>query len=156
LIYLKGCPDRDNDSIADIDDKCPDVFGSKANKGCPEVKAFVKTLFRKALQGIKFATNKDIILKPSFPLLDQIASVMRENPSYKLIINGHTDNVGDEYKNKDLSERRSYAVKSYLAKRGVEESRMKAKGFGDTMPVADNKTAKGKKENRRVEFIVEF
>jgi outer membrane protein OmpA-like peptidoglycan-associated protein len=153
---LKGCPDKDNDGVADIDDKCPDVSGLKENKGCPEVKAAVKETFRKALQGIQFATGKDIILKPSFPILDQIANIMKENPTYKLQINGHTDNVGDAVKNKTLSEKRANSVKTYLLKQGVEETRMITAGYGDVMPVADNKTKDGQKQNRRVEFIVEF
>ncbi len=151
-----GCPDSDGDGIPDKDDKCPLVAGTKENRGCPEIKKEIKDIFRKALQGIQFATGKDIILKPSFPLLNQIAKIMKENPSYKLLIHGHTDNVGDSNKNKELSEKRAIAVKLYLMRQGVEELRMKAAGFGDTMPVANNKTAAGKKQNRRVEFIVEF
>ncbi len=153
---LDGCPDRDNDGIADIDDKCPDVAGIKENKGCPEVQAAVKETFRKALQGIQFATGKDVILKTSFPILNQIVDIMKENPTYKLQINGHTDNVGDPAKNVILSEKRSASVKNYLLKKGVEDDRMETAGFGDTKPVADNSTTLGKKENRRVEFIVEF
>jgi len=153
---LKGCPDRDNDGVPDIDDKCPDVPGLIENKGCPEVKAETKETFRKALQGIQFATGKDVILKTSYPILDQIATIMKENPTYNLKINGHTDNVGDPAKNKILSEKRSASVKSYLLKKGVGNNRMETAGYGDTMPVADNKTNEGKKTNRRVEFIVEF
>ena len=153
---LKGCPDRDNDGVADMDDKCPDIPGLKENKGCPEVKAAVKEIFKKALQGIQFETGKDVILKPSFPILDQIVKAMKENPSYKLKINGHTDNVGDAVKNKNLSEKRAASVKNYLLKNGVEEIRMETAGYGDTLPVADNKTKDGQKQNRRVEFIVEF
>ncbi len=155
-IALQGCPDIDKDSIPDIDDKCPTVFGTKENNGCPEVKAEVREVFRKALQGIKFATGKDVILKPSFPILDQVAKIMFENPSYKLLINGHTDNVGKADKNMILSEKRAISVKNYLLSKGVEESRIKATGYGDTMPVGNNKTKAGQKQNRRVEFIVEF
>ncbi|MCX6232827.1 MAG: OmpA family protein [Bacteroidetes bacterium] len=153
---LKGCPDRDKDGVADIDDRCPDVPGIKENKGCPEVKTEVKEVFKKALQGIQFATGKDVILKPSYPILDQVAKIMKDNPSYKLIINGHTDNVGKADKNRELSEKRAASVKKYLLDKGVDDSRMKAAGFGDTMPVADNKTKEGQKQNRRVEFVVEF
>jgi len=81
---------------------------------------------------------------------------MKENPSYNLEINGHTDNVGNAQKNMELSNKRAIAVQNYMISKGVEASRMKAQGFGDTMPVADNKTALGKSKNRRVEFKVVF
>lgn len=153
---MRGCPDRDGDAIPDKDDKCPDVAGVAANKGCPEVKEEVKEVFRKALQGIQFETGKDVIRKPSFAILDQVAKIMNDNPAYKLNINGHTDNVGKPESNMSLSQKRADAVQKYLAGKGVDNSRMKATGFGDTKPVADNKTAKGRTENRRVEFVVEF
>ena len=81
---------------------------------------------------------------------------MIENPEYKLTIAGHTDNQGDPLKNLDLSDRRALSVKLYLMKKGVDISRMTSIGYGDTKPVADNKTAAGRKQNRRVEFTVEF
>jgi outer membrane protein OmpA-like peptidoglycan-associated protein len=153
---LKGCPDKDKDGVADIDDKCPDVPGIKENKGCPEVKAEVKKVFAQALQGIQFETGKDVILKGSYPILDQVVKVMNENKEYNLEINGHTDNVGKDNLNLLLSQKRANAVKAYLVKKGIDENRMKATGYGSTMPVEDNKTAAGKAKNRRVEFKVNF
>jgi OOP family OmpA-OmpF porin len=81
---------------------------------------------------------------------------MKENPEYLLEINGHTDNVGDDAKNLDLSQRRANSVKKYMTDKGVEASRMTSQGFGETMPVADNGTATGRTQNRRVEFKVNF
>jgi outer membrane protein OmpA-like peptidoglycan-associated protein len=157
LANFQGCPDTDGDGIKDGDDTCPTVAGVAANKGCPEVKEEVKQLFSKALTGIQFETGKDIIKKNSFPILDQVVKVMMENPEYKLDIFGHTDNQGDSNKNLDLSERRAKAVEKYLIEKGVPQSRIVAvKGFGSTMPVADNSTAEGRAKNRRVEFKVEF
>jgi len=155
-LVFQGCPDSDNDSIPDIDDKCPETPGIRANYGCPEVKPAIKELFKKALQGIQFAIGNEVILKPSYKILDQVAQVMKENPNYKLSIIGHTDNVGKAEKNKILSEKRALAVKNYLLKKGIDAARIKAVGYGDTMPVGDNKTKAGQKQNRRVEFIVEF
>ncbi len=153
----KGCPlDSDNDSIPDYLDNCPTVAGPASNNGCPIIKKEVTRLFTKALQGIQFATGKDVILKSSFPILNDIAKVMKENPDYNLTIAGHTDNVGDPIKNLDLSDRRAASVKVYLMKKGVDAARMTSVGYGDTKPVADNKTAKGRKQNRRVEFTVDF
>lgn len=152
-----GCPlDTDHDGVPDYLDKCPTVPGTLATNGCPEIKQEITKLFTKALQGIQFATGKDILLKTSFPILNDIAKVMIENPEYKLTIAGHTDNQGDPVKNLDLSDRRALSVKSYLMKKGVDAIRMTSVGYGDTKPVADNSTAAGRKENRRVEFTVEF
>ena len=152
-----GCPkDTDGDGIPDYLDTCPDEAGVESNNGCPEVKEEVKTVFKKALTGIQFETGKAIIKKKSYPILNDIVKIMKENPSYKLSIVGHTDNVGKPKLNKKLSLNRANAVKAYLKKKGVEESRMTADGLGDTMPIKDNKTAAGRAKNRRVEFEVEY
>jgi len=156
-VDMNGCPlDRDGDGVPDYLDKCPDVKGTIANKGCPEVKKEVLEVFQKALQGIQFETGKDIIRPTSFKILDNVVSIMKENMEYNLNINGHTDNVGKPDANMILSQKRAEAVKAYLVNKGVNAGRLKAFGFGDTKPVADNKTAEGRAKNRRVEFVVEF
>ncbi|MEQ1732553.1 MAG: OmpA family protein [Bacteroidia bacterium] len=156
LVALKGCPDGDGDGIADKDDKCPTVAGIAANKGCPEVKKEVLAVFEKALQGIQFETGKSIIKKSSNGILDNVVSIMKENPNYKLDIAGHTDNKGKADKNLTLSNDRALAVQKYLTDKGVEASRLTAKGYGDTVPVADNATKEGCAKNRRVAFNVIF
>jgi len=156
LAKYEGCPDRDGDGIPDNLDKCPDVFGIAANKGCPEVKQEVKDVFQKALQGIKFETGKDIIRPVSYPILNNVVDIMKENKEYNLIINGHTDNVGSDESNKILSDKRAAAVKAYLIDKGVAANRLKSFGWGEEKPAADNNTAAGRTLNRRVEFIVEF
>ena len=156
LKSMKGCPDTDADGITDAEDKCPTVAGIAANKGCPEIKEEVKKLFTQALAGIQFETDKDVIKNSSNSILDNVVKVMNDNPSYLLGIEGHTDNTGDKTKNLSLSQKRADAVKNYLVKKGIDASRLTAKGFGDTVPVADNKTADGRAKNRRVEFKVTF
>jgi len=156
-VDANGCPlDRDGDGVPDYLDKCPDVPGIAANKGCPEIKAETKKIFAKALQGIQFESGKDVIKKSSNAILNEVVKVMNENPSYNLEINGHTDNKGAAAMNLNLSQRRAEAVMTYLTKHGVDASRQSAKGYGLTMPVADNATAEGRAKNRRVEFKVNF
>lgn len=174
-----GCPlDTDGDSVPDYLDKCPDVKGSVNNNGCEEIvekliekpivkpiekpvvkeepKEVLKSLFQKALQGIQFESGSDHIMPYSYKILNQIAGVLIANPTYLVEIRGFTDNVGDSKLNQILSEKRARAVMNYLAAKGVKLSRMTANGYGDTMPVADNKTASGRSLNRRVEFIVSY
>ncbi len=156
-VDANGCPlDSDGDGVADYLDKCPDVLGIAVNKGCPEVKAETKKIFAQALQGIQFETSKDVIKKSSNSILDKVIKVMKENPSYNLEINGHSDITGITSKNLILSQKRADAVKAYLTKGGVDADKLTAKGFGQTVPVADNATSAGRAKNRRVEFKVNF
>jgi outer membrane protein OmpA-like peptidoglycan-associated protein len=152
-----GCPrDTDGDGIPDYLDNCPTIPGVASNHGCPEIKKEVRTLFQRALQGIQFETGKSTILKKSDFILNQIAKSLIKNPTYLIEVQGHTDNVGYSEANMKLSEDRANSVRQYLISKGVEEKRITAKGFGDTRPVASNKTSKGRAKNRRVEFLVTF
>lgn len=153
---MKGCPDSDGDGIADNVDKCPKEKGVKAMSGCPELNEKTKNLFARALNGIKFETGKSVIKKESFAILDDVVKVMQENPTYNLEIHGHTDDQGDDAKNQKLSDERAAAVKKYLTDKGVADDRTKSFGHGETQPVADNKNAAGRAQNRRVEFKVTF
>ena len=153
----KGCEiDTDEDGVPDWCDKCPNVAGSAQNKGCPEVKREVRTLLTKAMQGIAFETGKATIKKSSYTLLNQIAKTFIENKDFQIEVQGHTDNVGKAAVNKALSEKRANAVRDYLIKQGVPAERITAKGYGDEVPIADNKTKAGRAKNRRVEFNITF
>lgn len=157
VIDENGCPiDNDNDGVLNKEDKCPHLPGPASNYGCPELKKEVHELFKKAMTGIQFESNKNIIKSSSYPILDQIVSVMELNPEYQLTISGHTDNVGDDNKNMQLSIDRAIAVGKYIADKGIDSSRITTQGFGETKPIADNKTSKGRTENRRVEFEISF
>jgi outer membrane protein OmpA-like peptidoglycan-associated protein len=83
-------------------------------------------------------------------------NVMKENSSYKLIIGGHTDNVGDDAMNMTLSQNRADAVAEYLIGHGVDPMKVSATGYGESAPVDTNASVKGRTRNRRVEFKVEF
>lgn len=156
LEKMNGCPDSDGDGVADNVDVCPDVAGIAKNKGCPEIKKEEIKVLKQALNGIKFQSAKAIITKNSYPVLDNVVTIMEINPAYKLKIDGHTDAQGDDDKNMILSEKRANAVKDYLVKKGIKAERLTAEGFGETQPVSDNKTAKGRAENRRVALTIEF
>jgi len=102
-----------------------------------------------------FDTGKTTIKPESDSLLDEVAAVLNDHPEVKHIqVEGHTDNKGSAALNKKLSKGRAEAVKDYLVKKGVAPDRLSAKGFGPTRPIATNKTAKGREENRRVEFVI--
>ena len=105
---------------------------------------------------VHFATNRDVILPDSAPLLDQIAGVILENDRLKVIrVEGHTDDQGDDAYNLDLSNRRARAIGRALEERGVDGGRLKPVGYGETKPLADNKKPAGRALNRRVEFMIE-
>ena len=167
----KGCPwpDTDKDGVLDKDDQCPQVPGVPELKGCPiakpsdvdptpqevPMKAAEKKIIEKAFATLEFATAKDIIKPKSFPALNDLAKLLIVHSSdWKLKLSGHTDNQGSSEKNLVLSEKRSNAVKNYLVKKGVKEDQVMAEWFGQTMPIADNKTPKGRQKNRRVEMKI--
>jgi len=86
--------------------------------------------------------------------LDQVVQLMKDNPTLKIQINGHTDNSGKPTDNITLSENRARAVTTFLIARGIVATRLVAKGWGDTKPVADNSTPEGRAKNRRTELTV--
>lgn len=123
----------------------------------PTPPARVKVAEKKLELGerVYFDTAKTTIKPASFGLLDEIAQVLNQNPQVqKVVIEGHTDNRGGEAPNLKLSQGRANAVRNYLVKKGVAPDRLEAKGYGEARPIADNKTAKGRDENRRVEFVI--
>ncbi len=153
----KGCEkDSDGDGVPDYMDECPFVIGVKANKGCPELKREVRTLLQKAMQGIEFESGKAAIKPKSYDILNLIATIFIDNKDYIVEIQGHTDNTGKAEQNKKISQKRAEAVKDYLVKKGVPAERLSAVGYGQEQPIADNKTAKGRQKNRRVEFKISF
>jgi outer membrane protein OmpA-like peptidoglycan-associated protein len=156
----KGCPapDRDKDTVVDPVDACPDKPGAPnpdpKKNGCPglvEVKGgqivIVKPVF--------FATNKDVILAKSFPVLQAVADALKAFPHIKKVrVEGHTDDRGKVDYNIDLSDRRAKSVMKWLTEHGIEAGRLEAQGFGPKKPVADNKTEPGRAKNRRVDFVI--
>ena len=164
-----GCPsDRDGDGIPDKDDACPTSTGVKTDdpktNGCPPDsdkdgvpdKVFITKTEVKITEEIQFATNSSEILGVSQGIIDAVAKTLTEHPEIKHIrIHGHTDNVGTDVYNKDLSRKRAAAVEAALIKAGVAKSRLSSEGFGMEKPLGDNSTEEGRTKNRRVEFHIE-
>jgi outer membrane protein OmpA-like peptidoglycan-associated protein len=148
----EGCPDTDGAGVFNNIDKCPDVAGAVANKGCPEIKKEVIQKIALAAKGINFETGKAVITAGSFKSLDDLVTLLNSYPGASVEIQGHTDNNGTPESNKTLSQDRANSVKRYLSAGGVSEARMTAIGYGQELPLADNKTEAGKTKNRRVDF----
>ena len=140
----QGCPipDTDGDGVNDEEDKCPTEMGLPENLGCPALDA----------RRIQFVLASAKLTKTAMAELDKGAKVLEKYPTVKISIEGHTDNTGSAAGNQKLSEQRAAAVKAYLVKKGISADRMVAVGFGQTQPIADNKTAAGRATNRRVDF----
>ena len=149
-----GCPwpDTDGDSVIDKDDACPTVAGPASNKGCPEVTTEALDNLKIQARAVYFNSGKSTFKSADVPArLDAMASILKNYPNAKFSIEGHTDSDGSDAFNQKLSEARANVVKNALIERGINPSNINAVGFGETSPVASNKTAKGKAENRRTE-----
>ncbi len=153
-----GCPDPDNDGdgFADVDDTCHDepetVNGFQDADGCPDDIPKEVKRFTGVIAGITFETNRDVIRPTSEFTLQDALSVLEGYPDVRLEVSGHTDDVGDDAFNLDLSQRRADAVVRWFTDHGIATSRLRGVGFGETRPLADNGTDAGRAENRRVEF----
>lgn len=154
-VDAKGCSlpkDADGDGVNDDKDRCPHTpAGVKVDEeGC-------QILFEQAkkslvLEGVNFATGKSELTPESQTILDGVAESLVANDSIKVQVGGHTDNTGSAAVNRRLSAARAEAVRQYLITKGVAADRLTAKGYGPSKPIASNKTAEGRAQNRRVEL----
>jgi len=156
--------DSDGDGVPDFFDKCPNTpTGTKVDgSGCPlpapkDVKVYVteedRKIVREAIKNLEFDFGKATIREHSYPSLDRVAKLLVDK-NFSLKLAGHTDNVGSADANMKLSKDRAESIKSYLVSKGANASRIEATGYGKTQPIASNKTAKGRQQNRRVEFTL--
>ncbi|HIP36297.1 MAG TPA: c-type cytochrome [Crocinitomix sp.] len=152
ILHFDAHTDTDGDGVMDSDDQCPDVAGTVENNGCPNVSEDLMTILNNASKGLVFETGSSTIQAKSFSVLDKLVELLQNNSDYKLLINGHTDNVGSAYSNQHLSLKRARSVRDYLVEKGVEISRLEAVGYGQYKPIADNSSEEGRQSNRRVEF----
>ncbi|WP_269685954.1 OmpA family protein [Flavobacterium lacustre] len=149
-----GCPwpDTDGDGVVDKDDECPTVAGPASNKGCPEVTTEALDNLKIQARAVYFNSGKSTFKTGDIPArLDAMSDILKNYPNAKFSIEGHTDSDGSDAFNQKLSEARASVVKNALIERGIKESNLNAVGFGESAPVATNKTAKGKAQNRRTE-----
>lgn len=155
----RGCPDKDGDGdgLADRLDNCPSEAGPSHYHGCTQKQLVVLGQTEiKVLDSVYFAKSKVAIRARSNALLDNLARVLNAHPGItRIYVEGHTDDQGEASYNKDLSQRRAQAVVDYIAGRGVSASRMEAVGRGEESPIVENGTARGRSQNRRVEFRIE-
>ena len=154
----QGCPvpDADNDGVNDEEDKCPNLAGVRENQGCPVISEEITKKVGMAAKNILFVTGSAKLQKSSYKGLNDVVKILQDNPDMKLSIEGHTDNVGSDDKNQVLSENRANTVKDYVVSKGIDASRITSSGFGETKPLADNKTAAGRQQNRRSELILSY
>jgi outer membrane protein OmpA-like peptidoglycan-associated protein len=168
-----GCPenDNDNDSILDANDLCPnqpetraseqDLKNGEDNDGCPDAGILITKDRLKIDDKIYFDFDKATLQKRSFGLLDEIAALLQEHPELtKIRIEGHTDDVGDDAYNQQLSDDRAATVREYLVQKGVPAERLSSSGFGESKPLVPFAGKEGKllkeaqEQNRRVEFVI--
>ena len=141
-------PDADGDKVPDARDQCPDTDAGAPVKsdGCP--------IFDGVVEDIQFKAGSDTLTAEALDVLAGIADTLREYPDIRIVIEAHTDNLGDSAANLQLSKRRAIAVARYLVDAGISGSRLKAQAYGESRPRTTNATAEGRAANRRVEFSV--
>lgn len=154
-------------AIAALAGGCASILPQKAQEPFPtvEVKAtrpppgpdrVILTASNIAIMDkVQFDVGKATLLPASFPLLDEVAKVFKDNPQIEVVsVEGHTDSTGSADFNRTLSQARAESVAKYLSSKGVKASRLQPKGFGPDRPIADNATDAGRDANRRVEFNI--
>ena len=149
----RGCPlDSDGDGVPDSRDECPGTpAGARVDeRGC-EIVLEKPVSFDLT---VEFAFNSDEITGVAFQEMLELLRFLREYPSTNAVIEGHSDSIGAEAYNQQLSERRAQAVVTALTNSGIESRRLSAVGYGESKPIASNATEEGRQKNRRVTVVV--
>ncbi len=153
-----GCPDLDNDGDGrpDSTDQCPaepeTLNGFADDDGCPDQVPAKVAKFIGVMRGITFKSGSANITRRSRRVLDKTVKILADYPSIRLKVSGHTDSRGKAASNLELSRKRAEQVKSYLVDKGIDEDRIESEGFGPDKPMGSNKSAAGRRKNRRIEF----
>jgi OOP family OmpA-OmpF porin len=145
-----GCElDDDGDSVVNRLDQCPDTTaGVRVDVNGCEIRNIIN------LPGVNFASNSDLLLPGAERVLADAVATLGKYPELIVEVAGHTDSDGADVSNLGLSERRAKTVRDYLVNGGVNATSLSVRGFGESQPVADNSTAAGKAQNRRVELRI--
>jgi outer membrane protein OmpA-like peptidoglycan-associated protein len=155
-VNVDGCSDSqldiDGDGIKNNLDRCPELPGPASNEGCPVVDTVIKNQVDNIAKDVHFVTNKSDLIPASISKLNELVTILKMNPELKLIIKGHTDDIGSEENNLKLSENRVKSVIDYLAEKGIAKERMTGLAYGESKPKDTNSTEEGRANNRRVEF----
>lgn len=153
-VSVNGCElDSDGDGIVDALDKCPTVHAKTAD-GCPApVVQPPAAPAKMVLDGVNFGNNKATLVPEATAILDRAAESLKQWGDVKVEVAGHTDDRNSDAYNKQLSQRRAEAVRDYLVSKGVDASRLTAKGYGESSPVAANDSEENRFKNRRVELV---
>jgi len=125
------------------------------NHGCPVINDEDEEIIDFAFKNLQFETGKSIIKIESYPALDGLAEML-VNKTWRLQLSGHTDDVGNAQNNLVLSKKRVESTKNYLIARGVDPENLILQYFGESKPIADNKSEAGRQKNRRVEMEIVF
>ena len=135
-------------------DKCPNEVGVASNQGCPDM----TPVLNEAAQSFYFIIGKAKVVdaKSAKSKADPVVDLMNKYPKLRLAVEGHADNTGTDKINDPLSQKRADAVVKWFKDRGISVDRLTATGFGSKNPVGDNKTKKGRAENRRVTLVPSF
>jgi outer membrane protein OmpA-like peptidoglycan-associated protein len=155
-----GCPetDADNDKIPDVEDKCPTEPGPRSaiaeKNGCPSLTRVTEEGEVALLEPIQFEFGKAAIKPVSFPILDEVVTLMKARGGMRLGVYGHTDSVGADATNLRLSKDRAASVMRYIINKGIKQARLESEGYGESKPLETNDTAEGRAQNRRVEFKI--
>ncbi|CAI2525743.1 OmpA family protein [Serratia ficaria] len=148
---LQGLPSGLNAGVLDLQSKAEELARKSADISVRNSKTAVTLSIR---SDVLFAFDSDAIADKAEPALRQVAEFIAADPAARVKIEGHTDAVGSEKYNQDLSRRRARSVAAWLTAHGVEPSRLSERGKGESQPVAGNDTEEGRAKNRRVDFIL--
>ena len=148
--------DTDNDGIEDKYDNCPKTAGEKENDGCPILTEEQVSVIDTAFTNLEFVLGKADITFDSYKSMTRLGTMLLDNPTMRLRIEGHTDNIGAENMNMELSRDRAKSVKIFLTDRGVNPNKIATLYYGEKKPIATNETEEGRAKNRRVELTIYF
>ena len=149
-IFILGFQDSTSYSFLDI----PGLAANQSYKKSFKVDIQFQPAKTFILEDVNYETGKAVLKPESYPALDELVALLVRKDDERIEIGGHTDNVGKPAKNLLLSMDRAKSVMAYVISKGIDPNRLVAKGYGQTVPIADNKTASGKAQNRRTEVKI--